>query len=113
MYAITPDLISAKALDGYRLDLVFADGRCGVFDCSPYMQFEFMEGVREPSKFAEVMVDHGTASWPGGEDLCPDDLYCNLIEKEMTENYTEWRRENLFVGESVDSLMDAAEALEK
>ena len=78
MTAITPDLISAKALDGYKLDLVFADGKRGVFDCEPYMQYEFMEDVREPSKFAAVMVDHGTASWPGGEDLCPDDLYANV-----------------------------------
>ena len=82
MTAITPDLISAKALDGYKLDLVFADGRGGIFDCSPYMQFEFMEDLREPSKFAAVGVGHGTATWPGGEDLCPDDLYSNLISKE-------------------------------
>ena len=26
-------------------------------------------------------------------------------------DYTEWRRDNLFVGETVDSLMDKAEAL--
>ena len=82
MNAITPDLISVQALDGYQLDLVFADGRRGVFDCSPYLQFEFMEGVREPSKFAAVRVDHGTAAWPDGEDLCPDDLYFNLKTKE-------------------------------
>lgn len=31
-----------------------------------------------PPKFAEVTVDHGTAAWPSGEDLCPDDLYANL-----------------------------------
>ena len=78
MTAITPDLVAVKALDGYKLDLVFADGKRGVFDCGPYMQYEFMEDVRELSKFAAVMVDHGTASWPGGEDLCPDDLYMNM-----------------------------------
>ena len=78
MTTITPDLISVKALDGYKLDLVFADGKRGVFDCGPYMQYEFMEDVREPSRFAEVTADHGTAAWPGGEDLCPDDLYMNM-----------------------------------
>ena len=34
MTVITPDLVSVKALDGYKLDLVFADGKRGVFDCS-------------------------------------------------------------------------------
>ena len=78
MSTITPDLISAKALGDYKLDLVFADGRHGVFDCSPYIQYEFMEDIREPAKFAAVMVDHGTVAWPGGEDRCPDDLYANM-----------------------------------
>ena len=27
-------------------------------------------------------------------------------------NYTEWRRENLFVGEMIDSLMDKAKAMD-
>lgn len=76
--AITPDLISVKALEGYKLDLVFSDGKSGVFDCTPYMQYEFMENLREPSKFAAALADHGTVAWPGGEDLCPDDLYANM-----------------------------------
>ena len=76
---ITPDLIDVKALDGYKLSLAFADGKRGVFDCSPYMHYEFMEGVRSPEKFSMVFADHGTAAWPGGEDLCPDDLYRNTM----------------------------------
>lgn len=28
-------------------------------------------------------------------------------------DYTEWRRDNLFVGETVDSIMDEAEAMER
>ena len=73
----TPDLIAVNALDDYKLALEFADGKKGVFDCLPYMQFEFMEGLRDPLKFAAVSIDHGTVAWPEGEDLCPDDLYAN------------------------------------
>ena len=80
MMTITPDLISARALDGYKLDLVFADGKRGIFDCTPYLQYEFMEDVRDPLVFTTVSVDHGTVSWQScGADLCPDDLYFNLI----------------------------------
>lgn len=77
MNAMTPDLIAVNALDDYKLALEFADGKKGVFDCLPYMQFEFMEGLRDPLKFAAVSIDHGTVAWPEGEDLCPDDLYAN------------------------------------
>lgn len=38
--------------------------------------------------------------------------FISLVNREPFD-YTEWRRENLFVDESVDALMDAAEALEK
>lgn len=78
MNAMTPDLIAVNALDDYKLALEFADGKKGVFDCLPYMQFEFMEGLRDPLKFAAVSIDHGTVAWPEGEDLCPDDLYANV-----------------------------------
>ena len=78
MTAITPDLVSVNALDDFKLAVVFADGKRGVFDCGPYMNFEFMEELRDPAKFAAAYVDHGTVAWAGGEDLCPDDLYLNL-----------------------------------
>lgn len=38
--------------------------------------------------------------------------FISLVNREPFD-YTEWRRENLFAGESVDSLMDAAEAMER
>lgn len=73
----TPNLIAVNALDDFKLAVEFADGKKGVFDCSPYLKFEFMEGLRDPLKFAAVSIDHGTVAWPEGEDLCPDDLYAN------------------------------------
>lgn len=78
MTAITPDLVSVNALDDFKLAVVFTDGKRGVFDCGPYIHFEFMAELRDPAKFAAAYVDHGTVAWSGGEDLCPDDVYENL-----------------------------------
>lgn len=78
MYTIAPDITKVKALDGYKLDIVFADGVSGVFDCSPYMDCEFMAGVRSPEAFAAVVPDHGTVMWPNGADLCPDEIYSSF-----------------------------------
>ena len=36
--------------------------------------------------------------------------FVTLVNREPFD-YTEWRRDNLFVGETVDSLMDKAEAM--
>ena len=30
--------------------------------------------------FSKVVVHHGTVMWPGGEDLCPDDLYDDSVK---------------------------------
>ncbi len=30
--------------------------------------------------FSKVVVDHGTVMWPGGKDLCPDDLYDDSVK---------------------------------
>ena len=36
-----------------------------------------------------------------------------VLTSRAPSDYTEWRREHLFIGETVDSLMDMAEELEK
>lgn len=72
------DLVSVNALEDFKLAVVFSDGKRGVFDCGPYMNFEFMEELRDPEKFAKVFIENGTASWSfDGADLAPDDIYQN------------------------------------
>ncbi len=68
-----------KALPEYRLALVFRTGERGVFDCSPYRDFECLANIWDPTVFNRVVADHGTVMWPGGEDLCPDEIYENTI----------------------------------
>ena len=63
-----------KALSGYRLDIVFRDGKHGLFDCNPYRGY-CLSGIWADGVFDKVVADHGTVMWPDGSDLCPDEIY--------------------------------------
>ena len=66
-----------RALTEYRLDIVFRNGKRGVFDCNPYKGYECLAGIWEEGVFDKVVADHGTVMWPNGADLCPDEVYDN------------------------------------
>ena len=65
------DVVSAKVIADYRLNLRFEDGVEGVLDFEP---------LRDPAYFAMVRVDPelGTVVWPNGADLDPDVLSSRL-----------------------------------
>ena len=79
MTAVTPDLIAVKALDGYKLDLVFAAALRGV--------------IRLPEDFDERE-------------------YKSKRLANRLSDYTEWQRDHLFDGETVDTLVDKIRAFE-
>lgn len=66
---------TVKALPGYKLDIVFRDGRRGILDCNLYRDYPCFAGIWEDGVFDKVIVDHGTVMWPDGSDLCPDEVY--------------------------------------
>jgi len=37
--------------------------------------------LADPARFAEVGIDLGAVTWPGGLDLAPDAMYAALREK--------------------------------
>jgi hypothetical protein len=72
------DIISAKAVGDYRLQLRFEDGVEGVVDLAKQVSFRrVFEPLRDAAYFAQVRVDAelGTVVWPNGADLDPDVLY--------------------------------------
>lgn len=71
-------VVAVRPLPAYRLSVQFADGTCGEVDVSKFI-FGPMSGVfeplRDPTRFAEVGIDHGAVTWPGELDLAPDAMY--------------------------------------
>ena len=37
--------------------------------------YESLAGIWDDGQFEKVITDHGTVMWPGGEDLCLDEIY--------------------------------------
>jgi hypothetical protein len=65
----------AVALDGYRLRLTLTDGSIVERDVEALLTGPVFQAIRQdPVLFREVRADHGTVTWPGEVDLCPDVL---------------------------------------
>ncbi len=69
-------IISAKPLEGFRIELVFSDGTRGTVSIADRLFGPVFEPLRNPQRFAELRVDeYGAICWPNGADLAPDALY--------------------------------------
>ncbi len=75
-----PRIVAANALNNYRLHVRFDDGVEGEIDLSKLVGHGIFEAWSDPGFFARVEVDPQTrtVAWPGGIDLCPDQLYHDL-----------------------------------
>ena len=69
-------ITDVKAVEGYRLEVVFADGRVVVVTLGDRLFGPVFEPLRDTALFTQVFVDQfGVVSWPNGADLAPDALY--------------------------------------
>jgi Protein of unknown function (DUF2442) len=60
---------------GYRLRLTLTDGSTLERDVEKLLVGPVFESIRrDPGLFRQVRVEHGTVTWPGDVDLCPDVL---------------------------------------
>lgn len=79
---MSTDVVSVKAVGGYRLHVGFEDGVEGVVDVSGIVKLEgIFAPLRDPARFNEVAVhaELGTIYWPNGADLAPEALRSHLL----------------------------------
>jgi len=72
------DLIEAKHIDGYTLELLFEDGKRGRYDFSSYaLKGGVFERLSDPAYFKRFTVNKelGVLCWPDGLDIAPETLY--------------------------------------
>ena len=74
---MTPDLVEATYVDGYRIRLAFADGTEGIVDLKNELWGEVFEPLKDVSQFRAFRVNRelSTVEWPTGADLAPEFLY--------------------------------------
>lgn len=65
-----------RPLDGFRLELIFSDGQCGVVDLSGRIlgRGGDFSALEDADFFRQVRVDPdlGTIVWPNDIDFCPE-----------------------------------------
>ena len=75
-------ITKVKVLPGYRLELEFDDGVCGVVDLSDTVGSGVFALWRDPLVFEQVRIgSSGELAWGDRIDLCPDALYLRVTGK--------------------------------
>jgi hypothetical protein len=86
------EIAKAKALPGYRLELKFSTGECGVVDLSDFVGHGVCKTWEEPRVFEQVRVTaEGAVEWPGEIDFCPDALYLRMTGKKPEDLFPSLR----------------------
>lgn len=69
------EVVAVRVLDGYVLELTWADGAVTAIDDEPYL-WGALAPLRAPALFAIVTVDPeaGTVVWSNGADISPEEL---------------------------------------
>ena len=75
-------ILQVRVVQGYTLELVFADGTSGTIDLSSRLFGPVFEPLRDLALFSQVLLDEfGAVCWPNGADLAPDALYRAVASK--------------------------------
>jgi hypothetical protein len=86
-----------KVLSGYRLELVFDDGVCGVVDLSELVGEGVFSCWRDRHFFEQVRIgSFGELVWGDKIDLCPDSLYFRATGKKPKDVFPSLRREQAY-----------------
>ena len=87
-----------KVLQGYRLELAFDDGVCGVVDLSDLVGKGVFAFWRDRHAFEQVRIgSFGELVWGDQIDLCPDSLYLRATGKKPEEVFPALHREPAYV----------------
>jgi len=86
-----------KILPGYRLELVFDDGVCGVVDLSNLVGKGVFSSWCDHQFFEQVRIgSFGELVWGNKIDLCPDSLYFRATGKKPEDVFPALRREQAY-----------------
>ena len=69
-----------KALDNYKLELVFENNEIKVFDMIPYLDNGIFKELKDINLFNKVKVSFDSIEWPNGIDIDPETLYEDSIK---------------------------------
>jgi len=71
--------VDVRPFEKYKLLITFDNSERRIFDVEPYLSDSFFASLSNPFVFNAVKVSPVSIEWPGGIDICPDELYCNSV----------------------------------
>jgi len=90
------DLVEAKYIDGYIMELAFENGRKGTVDFSSYINKGGVFGrFSDLSYFKKFSINKelGVLCWPDGLDIAPETLYHKTTGEPLPAWMTEEKQE--------------------
>ncbi|PJM80195.1 hypothetical protein CUU80_03080 [Bifidobacterium scaligerum] len=82
----TPEVVEALPLEDYWIEVRFNDGRHGVFDMNPYLDWPAFAKLKDVDFFNKVHVAGCTACWPGDIDIAPERIWTDC--ESVIEHWT-------------------------
>jgi hypothetical protein len=70
-----PSVVSVKALDNYKLLVVFDNKEKRTLNMTPFLEHGIFQDLRAEPVFRLVRVNFDTIEWPNGADLDPEYVY--------------------------------------
>ena len=81
---ITPRIIRAKALEGYKIELLYETGELKIYDMTELLNTcEFYNSLKDKENFKKITIVGLTIQWQSGEDVAPELLYNDSILQEI------------------------------
>ena len=74
-----PQAVNVAPLPDYCLLVTFGNDEKRIFDVKPYLEFKPFKELKNPAIFNTVKPAGLSVEWVHGQDICPDELYCNSL----------------------------------
>ncbi|MBR0350674.1 MAG: DUF2442 domain-containing protein [Clostridia bacterium] len=68
-------IIDVKALENYRILVIYQNGEKRIKDMKPYLEKGVFKKLKDVDFFNSVKVAFGTVTWGEEIDLCADSIY--------------------------------------
>ncbi len=72
------DVITVKPLPDYQVEVEVRDGRRGIFDLKPYLNFGIFRELKDVHYFNQVGISYGAVTWPHEQDIAPETLLAEM-----------------------------------
>ncbi len=78
-------VITVYSLPHRHVYVKMANGQCGEFDMTPYLESDFFSALKNDDYFKQVRLFFQGIGWPDGQDIGPDTIAAGLILKNKNE----------------------------